>query len=474
MLEMAFVWDIGIWKLEFVWNLVLEIWNFSFMRSLKVSQMRARLLACLLLALPALLAAQYKPWYNYYNFAYGAKAQAMGNAFTAVADDLTACFWNPAGLVAIRTPEFYLGYKATSQRHDYDLQDKAFGRDTRLYTYDFASRLNQIDFFAISTPFTLLKRPATFALGYYRYIPYGFKGSDTGVLTFLHDLYNPLRSTVTFAGSEGFDVLAFSLGARLARPLSLGVTLQQFFGSGSLYFTTEATGERDSHRQLSEKLQGRSVIVGLLLTPFTSLRLGLAWHSGLKGWIDSTLVAWEVNKRGELVNEQHAACEARVVIPRQYSLGALLLPAGWLSLSADYAIIDWDKGSIAGYYDDGPPLPYPQDGAWSGGQKQVRDLRFGLEARMPLGSWRLSLRLGGELDRQLYADVDGNPVKVACYSGGIGCQFSPNLLVELAYQRQRADWQENGYFGQRPDASTHYRANVLFLSLTYHFGQAFE
>ena len=74
--------------------------------------MKARLLAffccwrCRPWSFPA-----YKPWYNFYNFAYGAKARAMGNAFTAVADDLTAAFWNPAGLAAQRSPEFHLGYK---------------------------------------------------------------------------------------------------------------------------------------------------------------------------------------------------------------------------------------------------------------------------------------------------------------------------------------------------------------------------
>ena len=435
--------------------------------------MKARLFAFLLAALPVLAFPQYKPWYNFYNFAYGAKAQAMGNAFTAVADDLTACFWNPAGLAAIRTPEFYLSYKATSQKHDYDLQDKVVGEETRLYNSNFASRLGQIDFFAISAPFTMWKRPAEFTLGYYRYIPYGFKGTSSAILTFLHSQYPPFTSIVTFAGSEGFDVLAFSLSAAVTRSFSLGATLQQFFGSGSLQFTTVAY-QRESHRQLSEKLQGRNVIVGVLYSPFKFLRLGLTWHSGLKSWIDSTLATWEIDTKGEKFNEQQAACLARVVIPRQYSLGALLRPAGWLDLSVDYSIIEWDKGTIAGYYDDGPGLPYPQESDWSGGQKEARDLRFGLEARFPLRSWRLYLRLGDSLDRQLYTGVLGDPVRVIGYSAGIGCEFSPSLLLELSYQRQRADWQENGFFFQRPDVATHYRANVLFFTLTYRFGNAFK
>ena len=80
--------------------------------------MKARLLL-LLLALPVLAFSQYKPWYNFYNFAFGAKARAMGNAFTAVADDLTASFWNPAGLAGKRGPEFYLGYMTSTQAHDF-------------------------------------------------------------------------------------------------------------------------------------------------------------------------------------------------------------------------------------------------------------------------------------------------------------------------------------------------------------------
>jgi len=38
----------------------------------------------------------------------GARAAAMGEAFTAVADDVTAAYWNPAGLTQIKSPEISL------------------------------------------------------------------------------------------------------------------------------------------------------------------------------------------------------------------------------------------------------------------------------------------------------------------------------------------------------------------------------
>jgi len=106
----------------------------------------------LLLILNLALFPQYKPWYNQYNFAYGTKAMAMGNAFTAVADDLSAVFWNPAGLVAMRSPEFYFAYQSESQTHEYDPQDKVIPGDTIQYNYNLSSKIQQINFFSVSAP----------------------------------------------------------------------------------------------------------------------------------------------------------------------------------------------------------------------------------------------------------------------------------------------------------------------------------
>jgi hypothetical protein len=442
--------------------------------------MKARLFALLLLALPALAPAQYKPWYNFNNFAYGAKARSMGNAFTAVADDLTAVFWNPAGLAARRSPEFYLGYKASSQWHDYDLQDNGvLGEESRLYNFNFASRLNQIDFFAVSAPATLLGQPSAFTLGYYRYIPYGFKGSAREVLTFLRNRNEPRRGTMTFAGSEGFDVLAFSAAVDLTSYFSLGATLQQFFGSGFISFDrVSKVGEEvigGSQRQFTEKLQGRNVIVGALFTPFRQLRLGFTWHSGLKGRLDSALTTREIDPGQEgTPTPVETSSQARVAIPDQYALGVLLRPAAWLDLSAEYSRLDWDSAFIEGYYDAAAALPYPQKADWPQAQKRSRNLRFGAEARLPFRSFQLSLRGGWSLDRQLYADSAGKAVAIRGFAGGIGCEFNRKFAVEATYQRQVADWPEQGFFNLSPDVPTHYRANVFFLALTYRFGHIFK
>jgi len=40
--------------------------------------------------------------FSFLKIGVGARAAGMGDAYTAIANDATACYWNPAGLVRIR------------------------------------------------------------------------------------------------------------------------------------------------------------------------------------------------------------------------------------------------------------------------------------------------------------------------------------------------------------------------------------
>ncbi len=117
----------------------------------------------------------------------------------------------------------------------------------------------------------------------------------------MQDRAIPRLTTVTFRGSEGLDVLAFSTAAAVSKHFALGCTLQQFFGSGSQDLgLVDPDGE--FHSQYIEKLQGRNLIAGLLFSPFAFLRLGFTWHSGLRNRFDSTLLTWEVDAKGDRIN----------------------------------------------------------------------------------------------------------------------------------------------------------------------------
>jgi long-subunit fatty acid transport protein len=427
----------------------------------------------LLTSLNFLIFPQYKPWYNQFNFVYGTKAMAMGNAFTAVADDLTAVFWNPAGLAARRSPEFYFAYNTESQTQRYDPQEKVLPGSTMQYDYNFNSKLHQINFFSVSAPAEFWKMKWGFALSYYRYIPYGFKGSAEEVLTHLQNSANSEKTTVNFNGSEGIDVLAFSTAAGISEYFALGCTLQQFFSSGSQHLQT-LDADSEFHQQYSESLRGRNFIIGMMFRPFKFLNLGFTFHSGLKNNFDSSLLSWEVDQQGVEVNLKATSSLAQVVIPTQYSLGAALQPVRGLNLSFDYSRIEWEKGTLANYYDSEFILPYPQKDASSAEQKNISNLRLGMEIDVPLRKLLLHLRGGWCADKQLYVDSSDQAVKVIGYTAGIGCEFSHYLQIEIAYQRQNAAWQEKGYFLETQEVSSKYSANLLKFSLTYRFGRIFK
>ncbi|HSQ35028.1 MAG TPA: hypothetical protein VLQ89_03455 [Candidatus Binatia bacterium] len=427
----------------------------------------------LLLILELSLFSQYKPWYGHYNFVYGTKAMSMGNAFTAVADDLTAVFWNPAGLAAKRSPEFYFAYQSENQEQEYALQEKAVPGGSAEYQYGFSSKLQQINFFSVSAPAEFWKMKWGFALSYYRYIPYGFKGSAVDTLTYSYSRSLPERRTVNFKGSEGLDVLAFTAAAGITEYFALGCTLQQFFGSGSLPLQTlDANGE--FHQQAIESLRGRNFIIGLMFRPWQNLNLGFTWHSGLENNLDSQRLAWEVDARGNKVNLEVENSLARVRIPAQTAFGVSWRPVPWLNLSGDISRIEWQQGTIADYFAPGTVLPYPQKNDVSGAQQQVRNLRLGMEIDIPLRRLLLHLRAGWSDDQQLAVDRSGQGLKTGAYAAGLGCEFSQSLLLEIAYQRQKADWLEDGYFDPGTAVASRLRVDLLKFSQTYRFGRIFK
>ncbi len=435
--------------------------------------MRIRLLVLLLLAAAQSLFAQYKPWLNHNNFVYGTKAMSLGNAFTAVADDLTAVFWNPAGLASRRSPEFYFAFQAENQSQQYDPQQAIVAGSARRYDYLFSSKLNQINFFSVSVPAAFFKMNWAFALSYFRYLPYGFKGSAVGTLSFPEQGAMDQLFTVNFNGSEGVDVLAFSVATAIADYLAVGCTLQQFFGSGSQHEQVmAASGE--FHEQTSENLHGLSFIFGVMLRPFKALNLGFAYHTGLKNSFESSKLTWKVDLRGQEINQKVENSVAQATLPAHFSFGAALRPAKWLNLSCDYSIIQWSQGALENYYQYAPLLPFPQKGYFSTEQTDVANLRLGAEITVPLRRFDVHLRGGWSSDRQLYADSSGQQVKVSGYAAGIAAEFSSTLLLEVAYQRQQADWPESGYFDPNQAVPSRFEGNLLKFSLIYRFGRLFK
>lgn len=66
--------------------------------------MRTILTICFLIILSSVVYAADKYAGEFLNYGVGARPLAMGGAYTAVADDATAAYWNPAGLALVEKP----------------------------------------------------------------------------------------------------------------------------------------------------------------------------------------------------------------------------------------------------------------------------------------------------------------------------------------------------------------------------------
>jgi len=79
-----------------------------------------------------------------FNLGVGARAKALADAYSAVADDATGVYWNPAGLVNLSRKELYLGYQRfvvdiTHQYLSYAQQTSKNYCGISLYLIDYGS-----------------------------------------------------------------------------------------------------------------------------------------------------------------------------------------------------------------------------------------------------------------------------------------------------------------------------------------------
>ena len=284
---------------------------------------------------PALY-AEYKPLYTTYNFLSGTKSLSMGNAFVGIADDLTAIYLNPAGISKFQTPSFYANYRAGSVHYDYAAQVKDFGSYSQEYDYRFSSKLKNINFLAISAPVILWEIKWSFALSYYRYFPYGYKGYSQTALITLNDNKDTQSTRTNFSGSRGIDVLGFTTAFDLTKNIAFGVTVQQFFNTGTIVFDSlpEAPGCKDL--TTTDHIEGTNYIFGMLFNIHKDVTIGFTYHTKLKRPFHS-----EFQCREEGGGKQETTTVSDVVIPEKFALGTgiRLLPS--FSLSYEFSRIYW-------------------------------------------------------------------------------------------------------------------------------------
>lgn len=424
--------------------------------------------------------SQYKPLFTYYNFSFGARAMGVSNAFTAAADDLSAVFWNPAGIAEFITPEAYVNYRNDDILYNYDPQERLVNSYTNRYVHHLDSRLKSLDFLSLSVPAYFWDMKWNFALSYYHLIPYAMSGKFTETEERLTGgVPTGHNSIVSFSGSGGIDVLGFTAAYYLNDYFFMGITLQQFINSGTATYHTlfqnmGNSSKLEENETYNERLEGRNVILGFIFKPMEDVSVGMTYCTRLSNTFHSDYTDnYSHNGHTGVVED---SVQADVVIPPRLSLGIMARLFPFMRLSVDYFIIYWQRSHISHDHGqaEGEEREFPVRNAYSFRQQNARNLRAGLEFKIPIKKITLFLRGGLFKENPLFQAGDGNAkvIKITGYSLGMGLDVSSTAAFDIAYMKQKANWWENGYFDPAVPVLTHYKNNMIRLSFIFRFGHA--
>ncbi|MBD3234008.1 MAG: hypothetical protein GF315_09830, partial [candidate division Zixibacteria bacterium] len=361
----------------------------------------------------------------------GARAISMGGAFRGVADDWSACYWNPAGLATLEKsefngtvsiispkPEYNPNYVLRSSDGDFEYS-LGYKNGTAWYTHDENHKIPNISGF--------FKFPGLgdATAGIAIYIPYG-----TGAVWDIYDLptgYNTLQTWEEVDHKSEISVVDFhpTFAKQLTDKVSFGVGISIQQGSvflqqvKSTQFSTSAPYPYNfffTNMELDGEGWGYGANVGLLVDVNEKLSVGLAYRSPTTITIegDSELDLYTPYNQDlvDLYNSYETAAdsatadlyrgylytayppaEAELKLPADYGIGFAYRATEKLTLSADFNYTDWSRFDQAkiDFMGNGP-FGTPQEDAtlyteWEGTFR----FSFGLEY---LYSSKLAFRAG--------------------------------------------------------------------------------
>jgi long-subunit fatty acid transport protein len=228
---------------------------------------------------------------------FGARALGMGGAFTAVADDYSAVYWNPAGLASMRKMEMYLDFSHLRFSNDVTYR----GNTTNSITSN--TKFNAIGF---AFPVPTARGSLVFALGYQKVKDFDyineFKGlsdADNG-LSFIvdstqqvHDFFGKDVTRGELITDEGSMNQFNASGAIDISPnVSFGLALNYWSGKSDYNLNFTQTDTEDNfptfpadfyqykeNRIINTEYSGFNVVLAAMYRLKRLARIGISYSS---------------------------------------------------------------------------------------------------------------------------------------------------------------------------------------------------
>lgn len=198
----------------------------------------------------------------------GSRASGLGLAFTGIADDITALYYNPAGLGHLTRGEINLGL--TYLNVNTDVSVLGVSRSGTIT----ATRLSNAGF---ALPIPDLK--LTVALGYHQ-----VRAFERLVQIETSDATGTIKESLTEEGQLG--ALSLGAGYQVSPQLALGVAVDILTGRNiyteDIDFLTGSTVDSSDYIHIEPDYSGVGLSLGLLLAPLPAWRIGVLLRSPQK------------------------------------------------------------------------------------------------------------------------------------------------------------------------------------------------
>jgi hypothetical protein len=377
------------------------------------------------------------PTFQLINSGYGAAALGMGGAYAAVAGDLSALYWNPAGIAQSTELQLYVDYRFQGDSFE-DFSEVS--TPNRLQSVQrFKPSGHQLDAIALSFPIETKSYVFTPAFAYQRstkFNPERAMKDVAGVITHLPGdvTYQSEGKLDQTFGSESEYV--FSVSAKVTKKVYIGGNWSFLAGSpettlsGDLTDTTIAPGgtqTRSYHLDETTKqsVSGNYLNVGLLLVPKPGIRFGADVRFPYTHTEDLNVLKKMTSDAG--TTEVSATAKAETDIPLQWTLGFSMQTQAAFIVAMSVTSADWSSSALTISHSNNTAilpevsLPYPTLRIGTAPQISLLQWRLGTQYTLGhTGEYGIQIRGGYFRDGQPYGNISSNRVWFNGFSFGAG------------------------------------------------------
>ena len=397
-------------------------------------------------------------------FGIGAKATALGGAFTAYADDFSAIHYNPAGLSQQQDNSMNLGLHVV----DIDYEQKVTQRDDSLGTDPLSGShsKNNCDLLYIPQLGIIYKPQGTkWTFAYGAYAPFGLHGWwNSQNANNRYDVSETYNTKITYAA----PTIAYQVKSNLSIGLSVGMGYAeegfsvQLRGPGlenalpAPYNTMTGLGLNTDIGSISTDLDDNftlSANIGILWEALDNLSIGLTYrsesHAKMKGHttFKYTQITLALLKDFGFSASQREIFNTKLsfTYPQAAILGFKFDFNDQWSLMSDFSWTDWSVINTETFSYDGTPTIFIATNALGAGNptnafnikrkwKDTYEFRIGTEYRHK--DW-VSLRFGYHYRpsgiNEKYWDNTWPLIDYHVFSLGSGIKLNRKITLDLAY-----------------------------------------